>query len=486
MKSETITVIQSNNVRYPKVMTFRPSTSYPEYPFDKDLSEEKNDVYELVRETLMSAGYDKEHYGLDIWNPLGSIIKKGDNVVLKPNLVMHVNKSGDTEDCLYTHPSVVAAIIDFVIIALNGSGKIVVGDAPMQDCNFNILVQNSGYLELIEYYKSKGIDICLVDFRELSSYVKNGIRYNIINDHAHGKVIDLKNNSEFASYNGQHLNDLRITNYDPNILNIHHCDGKHEYYISDYILNADVIINIPKPKTHRKAGVTISLKNMIGVNVRKEYLPHHCIGSLSEGGDEYKKRNFFKRVEAKLYDRINIANADLKHLKVIALKIILKINHQFVKLDTDVYSEGSWYGNKTISKTISDVNKILMFADKDGNMKDEKQRNMLIIADMIIAGEKEGPLLPNKKEIGAIAIGVDPVAFDRVIATLMGMDIEKIPTLEQVRSMSNKYNFYNDFMPMINSNNKNWNNKKISEIGYENTWKFIPSEGWKGHIELTR
>ena len=38
-----------------------------------------------------------------------------------------------------------------------------------------------------------------------------------------------------------------------------------EYCISEACLEADVIINLPKPKTHRKAGFTGALKNMIGV-----------------------------------------------------------------------------------------------------------------------------------------------------------------------------------------------------------------------------
>ena len=34
----------------------------------------------------------------------------------------------------------------------------------------------------------------------------------------------------------------------------------NEYCISNTILDADVIINIPKLKTHKKAGITVCLK----------------------------------------------------------------------------------------------------------------------------------------------------------------------------------------------------------------------------------
>ena len=41
---------------------------------------------------------------------------------------------------------------------------------------------------------------------------------------------------------------------------------------------------------------------MVGMNVRKEYLPHHTIGSVAEGGDEYKKKSLLRNIDDKLYD----------------------------------------------------------------------------------------------------------------------------------------------------------------------------------------
>ncbi|MFR5984215.1 MAG: DUF362 domain-containing protein [Bacilli bacterium] len=60
-----------------------------------------------------------------------------------------------------------------------------------------------------------------------------------------------------------------ITNYNLKYMHSHHCQGKHEYLISKDILDADVIINVPKPKCHRKAGITASMKNFVGVNSKK-------------------------------------------------------------------------------------------------------------------------------------------------------------------------------------------------------------------------
>ena len=61
-------------------------------------------------------------------------------------------------------------------------------------------------------------------------------------------------------------------------------NGTHEYLISRSAMDADVFINLPKLKTHKKVGVTLSLKNLVGINGDKNYLPHFCIGTPAEGG----------------------------------------------------------------------------------------------------------------------------------------------------------------------------------------------------------
>ena len=79
----------------------------------------------------------------------------------------------------------------------------------------------------------------------------------------------------------------------PNTQNYHN-EKEHKYVLNKIVLEADVIINIPKPKCHRLAGMTAALKNMVGVIYDKNSLPHRKIGSVEEGGDAYKKKNIFK------------------------------------------------------------------------------------------------------------------------------------------------------------------------------------------------
>ena len=89
--------------------TFRPSQRYPEYPFE-EIADSENAVYDMVRETFYTMKLDYDNYGKENWNPLKKYVSPGDVVLLKPNLVMDYNRSGEGTDCLYTQPSIVAAV----------------------------------------------------------------------------------------------------------------------------------------------------------------------------------------------------------------------------------------------------------------------------------------------------------------------------------------------------------------------------------------
>ena len=487
MLDSLIAVIKTKNYSYPDKKTlFRPSKKYPEYIFD-DVSSVENNVYDSIRESFHLLGLDKENYNTKYWNPFGKFIKSGDNVLLKPNLVMHKNhiKSAG-ELCLYTQPSIVAAVIDYVIIALNGNGKIIIGDAPMQECDFSYLLKNSGYDLLINYYKEKNIDIEIVDFRELTSVVKNGLHYSKINESVKGVVVNLDTDSEFNNTSNEKLKRVRITNYDPRILPTHHHDNIHEYNISQYILNADVIINLPKPKCHRKAGMTAALKNFVGGNVRKEFLPHHTMGSVNENGDEYLVSSKLHYLHSKCLDRLNICISEKNYFKAKFWWFVTRTLGVIRKLEkNDTFNEGNWYGNNTISKTICDLNKIINYANKKGVLCQKKQRTIFNIADMIISGEKEGPVCPSPKNVGLIVSGFNSVCFDEVVATIMGFDKSKIPTLITARNIVGKYELISkEIHPQVVSNCDKYNKISLDDFEYLDLFHFQPSFGWKGHIEL--
>ncbi len=477
--NNNVILCKSDYCKYPSEKYFRPDRKYPEYPFS-EICSQKNSIYETVREALRQLGYDKDSFGTGKWNPFGGFIKSGMNVLIKPNMVIESNKAGFGTDCLYTNPSVVAPVIDYIIIATDGNVKITVGDAPVQECDFQKMVETSGYKDLISYYKDKGIDINLVDFRGLVSTVENGVYTSQINEDSKGIVVDLGKDSEFSILQKSVKEKLRVTNYNPENIISHHTDEKNEYLISEYVLNADIIINMPKPKTHRIAGMTASLKNFVGANVRKEYLPHHIAGAYCDGGDESDENGIILRARSYFLDKKNEYQDKNKILRAKASVFAVRA---FSFLMKSKYRDGCWYGNRTISKTVTDINKIVYYTNKDGELCDEPQRKILIIADMIISGEGNGPLNPSPKKTGVIVIGTNPVCVDETIAWMMGFDFNKIPTLVNCRNMiSSSYSLIGKDVAHIKTNIEGFNEKDLNDIT-KGLFQFEPSSGWKNHIE---
>ena len=113
-----VIIEQLNGAQYPTAINdFNPGKVYPEYPFENEaVSEEPNDAYELIRNSLKDMGLDAENFGTSQWNPLGAYIKTGDFVIVKPNLVMHENENKSAHEnafeCLITNPACIRAVCD--------------------------------------------------------------------------------------------------------------------------------------------------------------------------------------------------------------------------------------------------------------------------------------------------------------------------------------------------------------------------------------
>src|SRR5574340_1263944 len=74
--------------------------------------------------------------------------------------------------------------------------------------------------------------------------------------------------------------------------------GRHCYLVARDVIDAGLIISLPKLKTHKKACGTGALKNLVGSNGNKEYLPHYRIGRC---GDSYARPSLLKHA-AELVD----------------------------------------------------------------------------------------------------------------------------------------------------------------------------------------
>ncbi len=131
----------------------------------------------------------------------GNLISRGCHVVIKPNLLA----AAPPEKAIVTHPMVVRATVEYV---LDKGGRVQISDSPAVGA-FEKILKDSGYISAL-----KGLD---VEFREFSSSV----------------TVDT----------GRPFNKIELAN-----------DS----------VNADLLINLPKLKTHSQMLLTLGIKNLFG------------------------------------------------------------------------------------------------------------------------------------------------------------------------------------------------------------------------------
>jgi uncharacterized protein (DUF362 family) len=481
-----------DTVCYPEADTFfNPSENYPEYPWGKEnISESENNVYGMVRNVLYNLGLDRLNFGTSDWNPLGDIISKNDIVLIKPNMVTNIHPLGGNLNSVVTHPSVVRVVADYVYIALNGTGKLIIGDSPLQGSDFVDLIKKLGYIELISFLRKNNFIVDLIDFRKTVVDSPDSLHLDGIFTNGDPKgytSVNLGMHSMFKEV-CQKYERFRIPSYESREMHDHHNRLKNEYCIANSIIQADVVINIPKPKTHKRAGITSALKNYVGINGFKEWLPHHTKGSFHDGGDEYPDNNLFKKISLNCREKYGFMHA--RKQNIVIKKYYYYMYRLFMRLadrtGATQIDEGSWHGNNTIWRTICDLNKVLLYSDKSGKLADTKQRKVLIIGDMIVSGEGNGPLTTDEKYVGVIAGGFNMACFDLAVTTIMGFDFRKIHSVFH-SFVKSKY-CITDIRPedvVISSNRDEWDNKSYLGIKRKFTLRYKPSPGWIGNIEMS-
>jgi uncharacterized protein (DUF362 family) len=152
----------------------------------------------------------------DLWRQSAMPDVAGKRVLVKPNLVDSIAGHPAT-----TAPAVVAAVVD--LLAELGAGKIVVGDGPAFRREALPVAEAAG---LVSVLNSRG-----VDFIDLN--------YDDPQPVAVGREWFLRH---------------------------------RELWLPRYVREADLIVSLPKLKTHHWAGVSLSLKNLLGI------VPGACYG----------------------------------------------------------------------------------------------------------------------------------------------------------------------------------------------------------------
>jgi hypothetical protein len=240
-------------------------------------------------------------------------------------------------------------------------------------------------------------------------------------------VVNLGSASELAAL-GSARSRFAVGDYDRETTARYHMSSeRNEYLIPRTVLAADVVINVPKMKTHMKSGITCALKNLVGICGHKSYLPHFRTGLPRDGGDEFAVDHPIKAMQRDVVERLKTSNVVLYRTVRALGRALLRVALAREDPRLRRVLAGSWFGNDTLWRTILDLNKVLRYADADGALHDRPQRRYLCVVDGIRGGVGEGPFSVSPRHDGVLLVGVNPVLVDLVVCLLMGFDPDAIP-----------------------------------------------------------
>jgi len=481
---------RSTSCKYPLYPPFDPPERFPELTnafgevLRTDLS---NAVYSVVRESFLLLGYDRENSNTSQWNPLSFLVKSGEVVFVKPNMISERHKLNNDWDYVLTNGSVIRPIIDYLFLAMHGRGRVIIGDAPQTDSRFNEIVRLMGLKEIQTAYRQfKDFEIEIVNLQDEYWIQKDDViieKIGLPGDPRGAISFDLGKDSYLSEFDSQGRKYYGAF-YDVDETNQHHSNGKHEYLVSRSPIMADVFISVPKLKTHKKCGLTVNLKSLVGINANKNWLPHYAFGSPEEGGDQFP----VSQLKGKLENRIvvGVKRELLKKspfLQFLARKGKRLAYRVFGNTERVVRS-GNWYGNDTVWRMALDLNAILMYGEPDGSFRTPTQaKRYLSIVDGIVSMEGNGPVAGTRKETGFILVGESPVATDAACARLMGFDMKKIPLIQDSfrRTRYPLAEFTLDDITIVS--NVPTFEKRLTDISNSDSLHFLPHFGWVGHIE---
>jgi hypothetical protein len=254
--------------------------------------------------------------------------------------------------------------------------------------------------------------------------------------------------------------------------------------ISKSALTADVFLSIPKLKTHKKCGLTVNLKALVGINANKNWLPHYVFGSPADGGDQFAVTSVRGRLE-------NLVVMPAKQLLLKNLPAFQSLARRTKKVGYGVFGDteevvrsGNWHGNDTVWRMSLDLNRILLYGNPDGSLRPGgSPKRYFSVVDGIVAMEGNGPVAGTRREAGVLLAGANPVAIDATCARLLGFDPARLPILARA--------FEPHLLPLIEGSERDivpasnvaaWN-RALTAWRPEDSLRFHPHFGWTGAIE---
>lgn len=384
------------------------------------------------------AGLDRDRAEQEDWNPLGEFISKRGSVFVLCNFVYHRRPNESETDFFSkcTHGSVVRAVVDYVYIAVGREGAIQFGNAPLQSCDWDKVLKDTGADKVEKFYKSNKLPLNAKDLRLFVATrdMLGRINDSVVNESTDAIEVSLDQDSLLEalystdSSSGKSVK-FRVSDYNPEMTESCHGKGRHKYIINKKILEADTIVSVPKLKTHEKVGITVGLKGMVGCVGRKECLAHHRFGPPSIDGDEYPENSMFRIQLSRLHDFVYSRRYSTTFVSF--LEVVDKTLQRLLRRLMGRVQSGAWCGNDTAWRMTLDLARIMIFSDSKGKISPVGLRRHISLVDGVIGGEGEGPLSPKAVKSGVIVFCDNLVLGDLIACKIMGFSSNAIPLIRE-------------------------------------------------------
>jgi uncharacterized protein (DUF362 family) len=414
-------------------------------------------------------------------------IKPHDVVVIKPNLVKECHATDRSEwRSVITSAFLINSVTEYVCSKLAGTGRIYICDSPQTDSSFDKIAENLGLYDIAQNLSVKyNVPIDIADLRNEEWVSEDEIiveRKRIEGDPNGAISYNLGEHSLFYHHRGEGR--YYGADYDYKEVNRHHVGIVQEYLICATPIMADVFISLPKLKTHKKTGVTLSIKNLVGINADKNWLPHHSFGSPDSGGDEYPDISLKRKIETVCSKTTKKIALKVPYFGTGIAKILRKRGKEIFGSEDSTIRSGNWYGNDTTWRMTLDLNRCLLYGNIDGTFRSNNPKRYYAVIDGEIGMEGAGPMNGDPKECGVFISGNDPASVDAVAATVMGFDWKKLPVIREAFSPHKFPISDNDSETIqIVSDVCDWSGSLV-DLRNKQHLDFIPHFGWRGHIEL--
>lgn len=458
---------------YPDAPDLLPDEALPELP-GLAVGAAPNPVFRAVRQCLLDADLHADAQHTNTWNPFGALVPRGGRVLVLVNFVhqrLGARESREDFEAKCTQAAVLRPLLAYLCKAVGPEGRVVFGNAPVQGAAWPALLEDTGAARLLETLRREGTTPP-VEAVDLRGWVLGEDR-----PRAEGVSVDLGADSLLEGADGNR--DYRVLQYDPAGTARFHGPGRHTYRIAREALAADLIVSVPKLKTHAKVGVTGALKGCVGAIAEKDCLAHHRRGGAADGGDEYPAAHPLVRAASAVGDRVWQRGpvSPLTRAGRSLERALYTLTHRL-----GMPTGGSWPGNDTCWRMALDIARCLRFADRDGALCDTAQRRHVVLMDGVIGGEGNGPLRPRAVPSGCVLFAHDPFAADVVASAVMGFDPRRVRQVGRAVGLA-RYPVtdlgLDDVRPLVDGAEVVW-----PELPGRVCRRFAPPDAWRGAMEL--